>query len=70
MSIQSRLAKLISDDSYAATFQSLGQYRAALLQAAAGEMPEGEENDYLQAGHDAIDAAMQSHPQEGSGERT
>lgn len=41
MSILDRVLTLIRDDSYAASFQSLGQYRAALLRAADGEVPEG-----------------------------
>src|SRR5690554_3529929 len=38
MIIQERLLKIIRDDNYAAGFQSLGQYRTALLQAARGEV--------------------------------
>lgn len=38
MSILDRVLTLIRDDSYAACFQSLGQYRTALLQAAPGEV--------------------------------
>ena len=38
MIIQERLLKIIRDDTYAAGFQSLGQYRMALLQAARGEV--------------------------------
>lgn len=38
MNIQERLLKIIRDDNYAAGFQSLGQYRTALLQAARGEV--------------------------------
>ncbi|MGE7992539.1 hypothetical protein ACQKPE_16165 [Pseudomonas sp. NPDC089554] len=33
-SVRCSLVSLIRDDGYAASFQSLGQYRAALLQAA------------------------------------
>ena len=31
--ILARLARLIGDDSYAASFQTMGQYRASLLSA-------------------------------------
>lgn len=47
MSILDRVLTLIRDDSYAATFQSLGQYRAALLQAVRGEAAETGANGLL-----------------------
>ena len=47
MIIQERLLKIIRDDNYAAGFQSLGQYRTALLQTARGEVEDAPEDGLL-----------------------
>ena len=63
MSINDRLLELIRDDSYAAAFQSIGQYRVALLKAARTESRQSAHDKEFLAIGKAIDRAAGELPE-------